>query len=397
LLLGAAVRFSLFACVFLAACCGFSKVGNDGGNGGGGDVDMAGGGGGGDDVDMAGGGSGGGGGGGGGGTSMCTGCGCGAPVLMVAVQSVNGATGVDGRVLQRNLPATGAATACGPDLKASGALSKSPTSISWVPPDGILWGSSESIIYLDGIKDQIRWTYRPTQFGDVPRSLFTLTRPAATDVVAIGYDTNGSDQINVLAMVDLKDGKELKWWDIQSSTGMIYLGSSVPSMARDPFDSSRVAYINNGITAHPAMQTTLPWDGNPVAPGVWYMTRPPGNYPKTLNSYVGGGLKRAVWAQATTSSTVDDVIYEIDDDGTGPTLHGPLKCADAAICKQPFKTSDAVPDPTMPERVLATCDGLTSNVKHVVRIDATTCEQIIDGSKLLTLTYPVALAVGPAR
>src|SRR5439155_20973022 len=155
--------------------------------------------------DMAGGG---GSGGGGGGTSTCTGCGCGSPVLMVAVQSVNGATGADGRVLQLHVPASGAATACGPQLKASGSLSKTPTAISWVPPDGVLWGSQESILYLDAVKDQIRWTYRPTQNGDIPRALFTMTRIGTSlgPVVAIGYDTTGYDEISVLAAVDLSNG-----------------------------------------------------------------------------------------------------------------------------------------------------------------------------------------------
>ena len=73
-------------------------------------------------------------------------------------------------------------------------------------------------------------------------------------------------------------------------------------MARDPFDPNRIIYVNNGGTPHPVMGTIPPWDGNPVQGVVWYDTRPPGNYPQTLNSYVGGGLKHAVWAQTTTSS-----------------------------------------------------------------------------------------------
>jgi len=67
------------------------------------------------------------------------------------------------------------------------------------------------------------------------------------------------------------------------------------------------------------------------------------------------------------------------------------------VCKQPFKTSDAAPDPSMPERVIATCDTMTSNVRNVVRLDASGCTLLVDGSKLPTLTYPVALAVGNPR
>ena len=396
------MRFCCVVSLLLTACCGFNHVNDGGGNGDmaglPADGDMAGGGGNGGTGGGGGGGGGTGGAGGGGGTVSCAsgGCGCGAPVLLVAVQSVNGGTGTDGRVLQLAIPPTGPATACGPQLTASGALSKSPTAIGWVPPDGVLFGSSESVLYLDGIHDQIRATYRPTQSGDLPRALFTLTRAGMPDVIAAGYDTTGDGEISVLAMVDAKSGAELKWWDITNNSAPIQLGSSVRAMARDPFDASRIAYIDNGIQPHPVVQTPIPWDGMAVKPVVWYATRPPGSYPTTLNT-LDGAVKRAVWAQTTTSSTAADVIYEIDDDGTGPQLFGPLNCTVDTLCKQPFRTSDAAPDPTAPHRVLATCDAPASNVRHVVRIDSASCTQLVDGSTLPTLTYPEALAVGNAR
>ncbi|HEX6836078.1 MAG TPA: hypothetical protein VF334_05865 [Polyangia bacterium] len=395
------MRFCLLVSLLSTACCGFSHVSNDGG-GGGGDVDMAGG----DVGDMAGGGGTGGGGGGGtggsgggGGTASCAngGCGCGAPVLLVAVESSNGATGNDGRVLQLAVPATGLATACGPQLTAANSLSKTPTAVGWAPPDGVLYGSSESVLFLDGIHDQIRATYRPTQFGDIPRALFMLSRTGASDVIAVGYDTNGYNDINVLAIADPKDGSQLKWWDVTSSMSPILLGSSVPAMARDPFDPTKIAFVQNGgATAHPVMETTLPWDGMTVLPTTWYATRPPGNEPTTLNT-LDGAVKRAAWAQTTTSSTTADVVYEIDDDGTGPQLFGPLTCTVDTLCKQPFKASDAAPDPSQAHRVLATCDTATSNQRNVVRIDSSGCTLIVDGSKLPPLTYPEALAVANQR
>jgi hypothetical protein len=395
------VRFCLVLSLLLtASCCGFSHV-NDGGGGNGADMaDPSGG-----DGDMGSGGSGGGGGGGsgggggGGGNTACTsgGCGCGAPVLIVAVQSVNGATGNDGKVMQLTVPPSGPATACGPTLAAAGALSKSPTAVGWAPPDGVLFGSSESVLLLDAIHDQIRTTYRPTQSGDIPRALFMLSRTGASDVIAIGYDTNGFNDVNVLAMVDPKDGSQLKWWDVTSSTSPIILGSSVPAMSRDPFDATKIAFVQNGgATAHPVMETAVPWDGMTVLATTWYATRPPGVEPVTLNT-LDGPVKRAVWAQATTSTSTADVIYEIDDDGTGPQLFGPLTCTMDTLCKQPFKTSDAAPDPTQAHRVLATCDTMTSNQRNVVRIDASGCSLLVDGSKLPTLTFPEALAVGNAR
>jgi hypothetical protein len=223
-----------------------------------------------------------------------------------------------------------------------------------------------------------------------------LSRTGMSDVIAVGYDTNGYNDVTALAIADPKDGSQLKWWDVTSSTGPIILGSEVPAMARDPFDPTKIAFVQNGGTPHPVMETAVPWDGMTVLATTWYATRPPGVSPTTLNT-LDGAVKRAVWAQTTTSSTTADVIYEIDDDGTGPQLFGPLTCTMDTLCKQPFKTSDATPDPSQAHRVLATCDTMTSNQRNVVRIDSAGCSLLVDGSKLPTLTYPEALSVGNAR
>lgn len=392
LLGGRRVRWVLAVSCLLAACCGFKHV--DDGGGGDGGMAMAGddlaGGGGGDDM---GGSSGGGDLGGDGGQSMsgCSGCGCGAPVLAVAVQSVDGSQTNDGRVLQLALGPS-SATPCGPTLTANHSLNKSPTAIGWVQPDGVLYGSSDAVVLLDSARDLIRWTYRPTQYGDVPMALVRLSH-AGGDLVAVGYDTQGYDEINVLALVDLKAGMQQKWWDLTSSTSPIYIGST-KSMALDPRDPTRLVYIDDALMPHPVSAIAPPYDDMTQLKSVWYATDPPGNKPTALNTYAQpGGPARAVWLQGTTSTTQDDVIYEIDDDGTGPTLFGPLKCANAA-CAQPFKASDAAPDPTAIHRVLATCQSPTANVRRVVRLDDTTCDVVVDGTKLPPLTYPVALAVG---
>ena len=384
---------------FLASCrlvagCGFSRVG---GHGGGGDLASTpdgGGGGGGGDGDLGGGGSDGGGGDMGTMVASCSGCGCGAPVLAVAVQSVDGAQTSDGRVVQLALDAAGASP-CGPQLTANHSLSKSPTAIGWVGPDGVLFGSSDSVVLLDSAHDLIRWTYRPTQFGDVPRALVHL-RHAGGDTVAIGYDTHGYDEIDALAIVDLARGKQQKWWDLTNSSSPIYIGST-KSMARDPRDPTRLAYIDDALMPHPVSSIAVPYDDATVQKSVWYDTDPPGVHPVALNTYAQpNGPTRAVWLQGSTSTTTADVIYEIDDDGNGPALYGPLSCSNAA-CKQPFKASDAAPDPTQVHRVLATCESPTSNVRHVVRLDASRCDVLLDGTTLPALTFPVALAVGAPR
>src|SRR5262249_36855280 len=155
---------------------------------------------------------------------------------------------------------------------------------------------------------------------------------------------------------------------------------------------------NRSMTAPLMMRTTLPWDGIMVKPTTWSSQRPPQSYPKLLQSYVGAdGIKRAVFAQVSTSTTIDDLIYEIDDDGSGPTQYAPLKCSVMSLCKQPFKASDAVADPTSTHRVLATCDTSTNNLRNIVRIDSGSCTLLYDGNALPSLTYPNALAVGAPR
>lgn len=389
------MRSFLVVSCLLCAACGFSRVGDHGG--GGDDLGAPPGGADGAAADLAGGGGGGDAGGGGDmGNTMagCTGCGCGAPVLAVAIESVDGAQSNDGRVVQLSLDAAGA-TPCGPQLTAHQSLSKSPKAIGWVEPDGVLYGSAESVVLLDSARDLIRWTYRPAQFGAVPYALVRLSH-AGGDTVAVGYDTRGYEEIDSLAILDLATGKQQKWWDLTDSSSPIYTGST-KSMARDPRDPTRLAYIDDAAMPHPVSTIAVPYDDLTVKKSVWYDMDPPGVKPVALNTYAQpNGPARAVWLQGSSSTTTADVIYEIDDDGAGPTLFGPLSCANPA-CKQPFKASDAAPDPTRPHRVLATCESPTSNVRHVVRLDDVACDVLLDGTTLRALTYPVALAVGAPR
>ena len=80
---------------------------------------------------------------------------------------------------------------------------------------------------------------------------------------------------------------------------------------------------------------------------------------------------------------------------------GPLTCANP-MCLSPFRSNDAAPDPSKPGRVIATCTAAqngtaVSNVRHVVRIDGTSCDILIDGTTLRNLTYPAVLAVAAAQ
>ncbi len=349
-----------------------------------------------------GGGSGGGGSGGagGGGGTSANGCGVGAPVLLIAMQSVDGSRSTDGAVFQYAITDAGVTT-CAPQLTAANTLSKTPNSVAWVPPGSVAYGASDSIVLLDSASDQLRWTYRPTQFGDVPLNVFPLSHNSTTEL-AVGYDTHGDGTVAVLALLDGGNGMQLNFLDVTTSMSTIPLGGEVQAMVQDPRDATKIAYVDNGSSpAHPVVEVAVPWDGNAVTPSVYYSQAPPGPEVVTLNTLHDGTVSRFVWMQSSTSTTSGDIVYEIDDDGTGMQTFGPLTCANA-MCMSPWKSNDAAPDPSKPGRVLATCTAAQngsalSNVRHVVRIDGAQCDILVDGTTLRNLTFPAALAVGPAQ
>ena len=305
------LRFCLVLSLLSAACCGFSHVNDGGGNadmGGGGSAGLGGGGSGGD---------GGGGTGGSGGGGSASGCGAGAPILLVAMQSVDGSRTTDGAVFQYTIGDSGV-TSCGPQLTAANTLGKSPTALAWIPPGGVAYGASDSVVLLDSASGGLRWTYRPTQFGDVPLNLFPLSHAGATPV-GVGYDTHGDNTVAVLALLDGGNGTQLNWLDVTSSTSTIPLGSEVRAMEQDPRDPTKLAYVDNGSDpSHPVVEVAVPWDGAAVTPSVYYGQPPPGPSITTLQTLHVGTLSRFVWMQSSLSTTNDDILYEIDDDGSAP-------------------------------------------------------------------------------
>src|SRR5262249_25513661 len=152
---------------------------------------------------------------------------------------------------------------------------------------------------------------------------------------------------------------------------------------------------------HPLVEAGVPWGGNTITPNVYYGQRPPGPSVTTLQTLRAGNVSRFVWLQSTTSTTMGDIAYAGDDDGSGMPTFGPPTCSNP-MWVSPFKANDAVPDPTKAGRIFATCSAAKSgtalsNVRHIVRIDATQCDILVDGTTLRNLTYPAALAVGPQQ
>jgi hypothetical protein len=335
-------------------------------------------------------------------TGGCNTCNCGQPALLVAVANVNGAISNGGRILQLGLGSGGAPTMC-KTLTANKTLPDQPDSLGWFPPDGVIFGYDEGVILLDAVKDLQRWTFQ-NNVAFPTRSVFPLQKDANTQVVAAGFDTTGFDDITQLDILDAKNGTKLFSWDItDAQNSPIYLGTEVPAMVQSPLDPGHIFFIDNGFTMasdFPAGDVAVPFDNMPVAkPTVYWAMRPAGNYLTTINvvKHAAGGLIRTAWLQHVSGSSTADGVFFANDDGTGPTFTGPLTCSLAA-CAQPFKASDAVPDPTSTNAVITTCNSPTSNLSHVVRIDDSgTCTIVVDGNSLPNLSYPVALSIAEAR
>jgi hypothetical protein len=326
----------------------------------------------------------------------CNTCNCGQPVLLMAVESVNGATGNDGRILQFGLGGT-QPQKCGKDLQVGKTLDKSPRVIAWFPPDGILYGGETTLYLIDAVKDLYRFNFK-TQRSDYPIAAFPLEKDGGF-VVGGGFDTNGFGEVSLLHIIDPKNGVSLYNWDVTDAVNSpIYLGSSITAMTQSPVDPTHIFYVKTITNDAPAMDVAVPYDGAMVKPTVYWQQRPNGNYLQTMSVTHGpGNLRRIVWLQPSNNSSVADAIYYANDDGTGPTMTGPLSCSHP-MCKVPFKAHDAAPDPTAANRVFATCDSPTSNLGHVVRIDDSgTCDLIYDGSQLPMLVYPSRLAIAEPR
>ena len=91
----------------------------------------------------------------------CNTCNCGQPVLVMAIQSVNGGTGNDGRILQFGLGGI-VPLKCGKDLQVGKTLDKQPRAIAWFPPDGILYAGETTLYLIDAAKISTAGTSRPS-------------------------------------------------------------------------------------------------------------------------------------------------------------------------------------------------------------------------------------------
>jgi hypothetical protein len=179
------------------------------------------------------------------------------------------------------------------------------------------------------------------------------------------------------------------------------LGSSVLAMAQDPLDPAKIVYSDNsGSAPHPLVETAVSWDNvTTVTPTIYLDAQPTGPGIKALNSVRVGKVSRFAWLQGG-AITGGDILYDYADDGAGNrTPYGPLSCSNSR-CVSPFKSDDVAPDPTKAGRLFATCTAAMSgaalnNVRHVVRIDGSQCDVVIDGQMLPNLSYPSNLAVAP--
>jgi hypothetical protein len=324
-------------------------------------------------------------------------CGGGTPILLVGLFTSGSSIG-SGEVQQYALSGT-TLTPCGALLTAAGTLDQSPTALAWVPPDSVAYGGSNSVVLLNSASGEVRWSFSQTTLNFSPSYVFPLAHGANTDI-GIAVDYAGSSP-NELVLVDGKQGTQINQVKFDSSSVM-NLGSGVQAMAQDPRDPTQIAYAYDDSLPNLLYEVAVPWNNNnTVTPTVYYPHRTPGGITiKAMNALRLGNVSRFVWLQSGTGN--GDVLYELDDDGTGnQMLNGPFNCSNT-MCTTKYNGYDAAPDPTKQGRIFATCDAANAgsslpNVRHVVRIDRSQCDVVIDGTKLPNNAYPGPLATATGQ
>jgi hypothetical protein len=260
----------------------------------------------------------------------------------------------------------------------------------------------EGIFLLDTRDDNYsgnyRWPSSPTP--PTPLTIFPLQLPREV-ALAVGGDTIGTTFIRQLDLLHSSDGSLIQTFHLNDSADPFFLGSDITAMTTNPFHPNDVFASNalSGSDSYVVADVPVPLskDSPPAKPVVYLQNAPLNNLVASLSTVrnSNGGGRRTVFFFHNAVGPTNDTIFYLNDTGGGPRQKGPLSCSDDSLCKQPFRITAAVPDPTSSTAVFAACDK-TNTVRNVVRIDGAACQLVLDGNSLRNLTYPDVLAIGEA-
>ena len=316
----------------------------------------------------------------------CAACDCPLPAVLALVESRDGSSANDGSVLLYSL-ATG--QSCGA-LTGGETLPSDVTAVGWIPPATIAVGSDEVMRALNPRHDTYRWVYAPPCCSaGLPRDVFWVRGPAGETHVAAGYTNGlGYDEIRYLQVYD-GDGQVVDTWPLNDAASPLHLGLSIEGMTRSPLDPSHVMIFKRGTYA--AADIAVPYGDVDAYPMTYYQALPSGT-PFAIHAISRSGMGRVAFGGGAYIGEAESVYYT-NDPGTGPMVHGPLRCD--AHCYEPARFWDAAPDPTDDSAAIAICFADDSGARaHVVRMDeAGGCEVLVDGSTLPPLRRPIRLDI----
>jgi hypothetical protein len=307
-------------------------------------------------------------------SSVPTGGPCAEPVLMIGVESIDGAAPPYGRVARFSLLPDDEVRRCG-DLTAGGEMMQLPQVVAAPRSDRVIVADLAGVyIVIDPRSDTV--VTRGRIDGRRARDAFSLRDPGdGREYAAVAWSSTSSDDIRWISLYGDTMEPHLDV-NITGSTGLV-LGLNVASVTRSPVDPSRM------LALRPDQYAAVEADPFALAvdTSMHYADVPDGALLDTIAAVqLDGGYERVIWTGENAGE--QGVFYMNDRGGRSPS--GPYTCDDR-VCE----IFHAVPDPRHPQDWLALCGGAVE--RDVVQFNqftggGRTCRVILAASEFESRT-----------
>ena len=344
---------------------------------------------------------------GGGGTDLATTSkACALPHIQILVRDGRSTSGLvkHGSVLR--IPTDGRPP-CAP-LVLANSLDADNTALGFFPPSTTIYGENHGKLrFLAQDDTEVQAPYTPEVFQS-PDYIFALKDSDGASRIAIAYDTQNGNVLGSTAIsrVDVLDPAD--WsirshrWTIGADPEDLLRTDSVYSLGVDPRDDTRVVAFRYAATTYPTVALTAPFDAVARTPTDWVANLDNTDRPRRLRTWRSpAGEARAAWIfqpPGSAPGTDDRVVHRLEKSGSAPKQWGPLACTNATQCTEPLSISDAIPDFSDDDSVLATCyvdhsDVTGASTSNIIRIRSNgTCDTIFRGDALIESQQLIAVA-----
>ena len=326
---------------------------------------------------------------------------CKKPYLAVAVRDIRSTSGLvrHGTVLR--LPLDG--RTCTP-LTLADSLAPDPIAIGFWPPTTVVYGEADGRVRFlapDDTEAQAPYDPGSTQSPDY----FFAIQEGSETRLAIAYDNTNDPLSPSIARIDVLDATNLssrvaRWELGVSDATELIRAEGVVAIDTDPRDPHRFLVFRNRSPDDPTQAFVPPWDDQPALPMDYLTTQSPDDFPAVLRTLSRNGAARLAWVYTPSSfsSGGSRVVHRSEKSGSAPKQWGPLACTNATQCTEPLSISDAIPDFSDDDSVLATCyvdhsDVTGASTSNIIRIRSNgTCDTIFRGDALIESQQLIAVA-----